>query len=713
MAVLFVAAGSAAGQTNAFVVSAGVGRVTVINTATATVRGTVAVAPSPSRVAASPDGAWAYVSHPTLGYVTEIDAALMTVTRTIPTAASPGALAVAPDGLSLYVGTGGGVQIIDLPSGLPVATVPVTGTAVDMAFAPHGGSLYVATGMLSVIDLVTRTATATTVPATALAVMPDGLTVYVSGSAGLIEVDALTHAARRNLPVSGTAGALALTPDGSRLYVGVQGFTLVSSTYGTFSVAFRNVTVYETASNAQIATLSISAPAVRMAVTPDRRDLYMVIPSSSVVVAGVNTNRVRLTLAVGSGANSLAIAPDPSVVVVPYVIDAVNDTAAVTTISTTGGTPIANVLANDTLGGIRATPANVTLSQVSSTAAGVSLNPATGAVVVDAGTTAGAHVVVYRICETASPTNCDEATASLNVRDPYVIDAVDDAATTNTGRTAVNVLTNDRLNNLPATTGTVRLTQLSSTHAGVTLSVSSGAVVVASTTPMGSHSLAYQICETASPANCDQAVVSITVIPYVVDAVDDAGRATRSGGTAVANVLANDRFGSSVATLSAVRLTLVSSAGTGVALNTATGAVTVAPGTAQGVYALVYRICEIASPANCDEATVSVSVTPYLIDAVNDSARGSSKVPNTPLASVLWNDTLGGVRATTATVKISLVSLTPANSKIRLDVSDGSVDVLGKTESGYYALVYRICEIASPSNCDQATVSLDLSGSSD
>jgi hypothetical protein len=34
--------------------------------------------------------------------------------------------------------------------------------------------------------------------------------------------------------------------------------------------------------------------------------------------------------------------------------------------------------------------------------------------------------------------------------------------------------------------------------------------------------------------------------------------------------------------------------------------------------------------------------------------------------------------------------LTPANSKIRLDVADGSVDVL-------YTLVYEICEVAMPS----------------
>lgn len=708
---LLVAAPALA-QTNAFVVSSGVSRVTVIDTATATVRGAVTVSSAPSRVAASPDGAWAYVSHPSLSYVTEIDAALLTVTRTIPTAAAPGALAVSPDGQHLYVGTAGGVQIIEIASGSPVATVALTGAVTDLAFSPDARALYAAAGLLSVVDVATRTAAATAVPATSLAVMPDGLKLYAASPSGIAEVDVTTYAIARNLPASGTPGPLALTPDGSRLYAGLQGFSLVSSTYGTFAVAFRNVTVYETRSGAQIAATNLSAPALRLAVTPDRRDLYIVIPSTSVSILSVNTNQVRLTFAVGAGANDVAITPDPNAVIVPYLIDAVNDSSATAIVSTVGGRPILNVLANDTLGGVRATLNNVALSEVSSTVAGVSLDVATGAVVVAAGTPSGAHSLVYEICDLSSPTNCDRATASVNVRDPYAIDAVDDTATSNTGRTAVNVLVNDRLNNLPATTSTVRLTQISSSHSGIALAVSSGAVVVAAGTPIGTHTLTYQICETASPVNCDQAVATITVVPYVVDAVDDMGTITRKGGVVVANVLANDRFGAGVATLGNVRLTLVSSGSSDLVLNTTTGAVTVASGMAQGSYALVYRICEIASATNCDDATVSVTVSPYLIDAVNDSARGSSKVANTPLASVLWNDTLGGVRATTSTVSLSLVSLTPASNKIRLDLTDGSVDVVGKTDSGYYSLVYRICELGNPLNCDEATVSLDLTGSS-
>lgn len=697
--------------TDAYVANTSVNTVTVIDTATATVRGTVPVSAGPSRIAVSPDGARAYVSHPSLALVSVIDAATRTVAGTITTAAGPGALAVSPGGQRLFVAIPGAVQIIDLgyAYGTSIATVTTAGTAAEILFTPNGDRAYLAAGLLSYIDTATNTASSTPIPATSIAISPNGQKLYAASSTGVSEIDTAANTVTRSIGLGGTAGPLALTPDGSRLYSGVQGFTLVSSTYGTFSVAFRNVTVVDAYAFSSIATISVSAPVTRMAVTPNRADLYMLIPTSRVSIASVNTNQIRLNLTVGAGVNGLAMTPDPNAVIVPYLIDAVNDTATAVTISTAGGTPIANVLANDTLGGIRATLSNVTLSQVSSTGSGVRLDTSTGAVVVDPGASAGAHAVVYRICETASPSNCDQATASLTVRDPYIINAVDDSATTNTGKIAVNVLTNDTLNALPATTGTVRVTQLTSTHSGVVVSAS-GAVTVASGTPMGAQSLTYRICEIASPTNCDDATVSLNVIPYIVDAVNDAGTTTRGGGTAVANVLANDKFGTGPATLSNVRLTLVSSTSTGVVLNLATGAVTVASGTAQGSHSLVYRICEVASPANCDQATVAVTVNPYLIDAVNDSGRGSSKYANTPIASVLANDTLGGARATTANVSLSLVSISPANSQIRLDLTDGSVDVLGKTESSTYTLVYRICEIGNPTNCDQAMVSLYLSG---
>jgi large repetitive protein len=287
---------------------------------------------------------------------------------------------------------------------------------------------------------------------------------------------------------------------------------------------------------------------------------------------------------------------------------------------------------------------------------------------------------------------------------------VDDSATSPAGRTGVaRVLVNDTLNGVAATLLNVKLTPMGSTHPGVALNAS-GSVSVALGTPVGTYSLVYGICELADPSNCDRATVTVTVIPNPIDAVNDTGVSTRSGGVAVANVLANDRFAGAAATLTQVTLAAVSSTDAGIRLNPANGSVTVAAGTAVGVYSLVYRICERASTSNCDQATVTVTVKPYVINAVNDSARAFSTLPGTALASVLSNDLLGTARATPANVTLTLVSLTPASNMIKLDLSDGSVDVLAGVAPGFYVLVYQICEIANPTNCDRATVTLAVSG---
>jgi hypothetical protein len=281
------------------------------------------------------------------------------------------------------------------------------------------------------------------------------------------------------------------------------------------------------------------------------------------------------------------------------------------------------------------------------------------------------------------------------------------------GGTAVaNVLANDWLGGVRPTTATVDLTQVASTHAGVTLDVADGSVDVAGT-QAGTFSLVYQICEHGNPVNCDSATVTVTVKPYVIDAVNDAGTQSPStGGVAIANVLFNDKLGFNRPTVATVTLSQVSSANPGVTLDVSDGSVDVAQGTPLGTFALVYRICETANPGNCDSATATIVVKPHDILAVNDFVRASSKVSATVIPSVLANDWFANSRGpTTAVVSLSMVSLTPATNKIKLDLSDGSVDVLAKVDSLTYKLVYKICEITSPANCSQATATLELTGS--
>jgi uncharacterized repeat protein (TIGR01451 family)/gliding motility-associated-like protein len=95
-------------------------------------------------------------------------------------------------------------------------------------------------------------------------------------------------------------------------------------------------------------------------------------------------------------------------------------------------------------------------------------------------------------------------------------------------------------------------------------------------------------------------------------AIDDIGIPVNSntGGTAVNNVLTNDLYDGLPVLSSAVDISLIIPASNpGITLNTATGAVSVAPNTPAGNYTLVYQICMKANPAGrCDLATVTVYV---------------------------------------------------------------------------------------------------------
>lgn len=220
----------------------------------------------------------------------------------------------------------------------------------------------------------------------------------------------------------------------------------------------------------------------------------------------------------GSQAYALTIVSPPIV--------ANNDTGATGVNGFTGGTAYANVLANngngaDTLAGVPATLATVTLSQLSTTDPRVTLNPATGAVVVAPATPAGTFTVVYRICQTLNLANCATAFAQVPVS-AAAIAALNDinapAINTVTGGTAyANILANngngpDTLNGAAANFTNVAVTSATSSNPGVTLNLATGQINVAAGTPVGSQSVNYTICEQLNPVNCASAVASMTVI---------------------------------------------------------------------------------------------------------------------------------------------------------------------------------------------------------
>ena len=270
---------------------------------------------------------------------------------------------------------------------------------------------------------------------------------------------------------------------------------------------------------------------------------------------------------------------------------------------------VVNVLANDWIGGTRPTPETVVLSQLTAPPAGISFNE-DGSVTVAPGTPSGTYTFSYQICAVADDTNCDDATVTITAQYYAIpISAVDDQGSVSFGiggTPVANVLANDTLGGLPATTTVVSLTTLSSTHAGITLNAN-GAVNVAPGTPSAEHELVYQICERANPINCSQAFVTLT--PYLIDAVYDNWRLSSKTGATSPSVLANDWFNGARATTAQVKISLLSALIKGVTFNLSTGVFTIAPKTASGTYAIVYRICEIRSPGNCDSATATLNLS--------------------------------------------------------------------------------------------------------
>jgi len=738
----------------AYVANTTTNAVSVIDTGDALVEpsvvGTITVGTNPTMVVISRDGSKVFVGNTVSKTVSVIDPANTNVPPgSIPLAEEPSSLALSPDGTKLYVLRGAAtLDVIDTSttSYNVLASFPVGTSAGKIAVTPDGSTLFVAAGNVTVISTATDQVLATLVPETvsdpniynfavSIAIGPDGKHAFApfgtynsngpfgfsaSGGVAVIDIDSVSNTFKvsATIPLYSLPNVIALTQDGGRAYVGIQAYW-ANSIYVAGWLPGHWVAAIDTAAQTTIdwidlgtgtADFSYNTPA-GLDVTPDRTGVFVSVPAidSVMEIDGLTDTLTGTVIPVNGDPVGVAIAPDPQAKPAPLDVVAVDDTAPAAMAALAGGLAVRSVLANDTLGSGPAAPGNVNLTLVASSNPGVTLNVADGGVWVSAATPPGGYGLTYQICEKVNPTNCDQAAVTLSVRPPFVIQAVDDNASSFAGAKAIaSVLSNDTLNGSGAA-GSVSVAVVSAS-AGLSLDPSDGSVSVAAGAAPGARSLAYRICEIASPANCAQATAYVTVTARAIHAGDDTGSTARYGGMAIANVLANDTLAGSAATLSNVTLSLNSS-NAGLFLNTSTGSVSVTPNIAPGTLSLSYRICETASPANCSDGTATVTVAESQILAVADSGKGSSKVAGIVIANVLANDMVNAQRATTANVNLSLVSITPANNMLRLN-ADGSITTLGKTTSSAssFTVIYQICEATSPSNCAKGTASVTLSG---
>ena len=177
----------------------------------------------------------------------------------------------------------------------------------------------------------------------------------------------------------------------------------------------------------------------------------------------------------------------------------------------------------------------------------------------------------------------------------------------------------------------------------------------------------------------------------------------RAGQTA--QLLSNDRLSGAVPTAGAggsVSFSLVS--GTLPAgVDVTNGLVSVSAAAVPGVVPLTYRLCESANTSNCANADAVITVPPTPILALGDSFNFASS----GAGDLLANDTLGGVAATSATVRTQATTAVPTGATLS---AAGLLSIDATAQPGDFSFAYRICEAAALTNCAYASARFSVVG---
>jgi len=261
-----------------------------------------------------------YVADADTDSVVAIDAASGTITATIPVAVGPQYTAVTPDGSQVFVSTVHAISVISASSDTVTATIPLDSyvpggdTARQVTVDPAGAFAYVVTtdGYLLKIATATDTVTGTVRVAVskpsnmtrAVAISPDGATLYVSGDSSSVSVvDTATLTVRSVINTGDLRSeAIAVAPDGSHVYVAYDHhFIPMNSVVDVISTATGQLT-------ASIPVATYTDGLQGIAVTPDGASVYVTASvSNTVSVISTATNTVTRTLSGLTGPVAIAI----------------------------------------------------------------------------------------------------------------------------------------------------------------------------------------------------------------------------------------------------------------------------------------------------------------------------------------------------------------------------------------------------------------------
>lgn len=295
-------------------------RVSVIDTNTNTVVTTIPHAQwAPNILAITPNGKFVYASwadsFTSDSFVSVIDTATNTIITEIPLVPSnpPTGLAITPDGTRVYVTLlDNTVRVIDTATNTVVATIPTpSGTGFGIAILPNGGFAYVAldSGNIGILDLSTNTfGTLIPVPGVLMfgvAITPDGRFAYVTdiGSNNVFVIDIASNTFFATVPVGNGPEGLAATNQ----------FVYICNDLGS------TISVIDVSTNTVVATVPTppSNP-TWIAITPDGSRGYVAINGTGIVaVLDTSTNTFIDSILIDPFATPFSIAITPTLLLPP------------------------------------------------------------------------------------------------------------------------------------------------------------------------------------------------------------------------------------------------------------------------------------------------------------------------------------------------------------------------------------------------------------
>ena len=390
------------------------------------------------------------------------------------------------------------------------------------------------------------------------------------------------------------------------------------------------------------------------------------------------------------------------------VVLAVNDDFTSTPVDpSVGGTIARSVLDNDSYNNVSPPPVGSVVASLTGSTPGYTMNNQ-GQIMVAAGVQPGQVQLAYQLCENGVPTNCTTALATVRVQGAVgALLAVDDSGgpVGPTGRTRLlNVFTNDTFNTAPLDPAQVSFAPVATAALGFS---ADGWVDVAAGLAPGTYSTTYTICLLNQPTVCDTGTLSVTVIAVApgVDAEDDQVNLPQDGVIEI-DVLGNDRVNGTPIDPATVTVTISAPPPYGTATVLPRARIRFAALTNfSGVQSFDYQVCDIADPAMCASATVTITIEPNVLTLVDDAVTAPSSAP-------LRIDVLGNDSARTAPLDPASLQVATAPTHGSVACANGQCTYTPAANfAGTDSFRYRVCDVSIPVPlCAEANVAVTVAG---